>query len=132
MVFLFTQVPGLPENRPSLFVGDVVYVRRASDPREECAALVLAIETQPRPQIIIKLTQQFLSPLISGQHRLHDVQGRVQRLKDQYFHVRFMIDRLILKVFIFHRNLGHVVLKSYFSVLTCLVSLPFDNTIRQS
>ena len=98
MVHLLLQVPGLPENRPCVFIGDKVYVRWANIPNQECAALVLAVETQPKPQIVIKLSEEFLVPLISQHINSMDVEGRGQRLKLQRVHVRFMIDRLIIKV----------------------------------
>jgi hypothetical protein len=100
MVHLLLQVPGLPENRPSIFIGDKVYVRWANISNQECAALVLAVETQPKPQIVIKLSEEFLVPLISQHINSMDVEGRGQRLKLQRVHVRFMIDRLIIKVLI--------------------------------
>lgn len=95
------QVPGLPENRPCVFKGDVVYVRWAKMPHQECAALVLAVEMQPKPQIVIKLSGAFLVPLVSECIYQVDTKERIRRLKLQRVHVRFMIDRLIIKVFKF-------------------------------
>jgi hypothetical protein len=78
------QVPGLPENRPSVFLGDVVYVRWAHCPTVECGASVLKVESQPTPFLLIKLSPEFLV--------------YQQPLQQLLVHVRFMIDRLIMKV----------------------------------
>ncbi|CAK9869733.1 unnamed protein product [Sphagnum jensenii] len=78
------EVPGLPENRPSVFLGDVVYVRWAHCPAVECGASVLKVESQPTPFLLLKLSPEFLV--------------YQQPLQQLLVHVRFMIDRLIMKV----------------------------------
>jgi len=81
-----------------VFVGDVVYVRWASTPVQECAALVVAVETQPKPQIVIKLSSFFLVPVLSeSMYQINEV-DRIRRLQLERVHVRFVIDRLIIKV----------------------------------
>jgi hypothetical protein len=67
-----------------VFLGDVVYVRWAHCPTVECGASVLKVESQPTPFLLIKLSPEFLV--------------YQQPLQQLLVHVRFMIDRLIMKV----------------------------------
>ncbi|CAM6089205.1 unnamed protein product [Calypogeia fissa] len=77
------EVPGLPENRPSVFVDDFVYLRWERKPQMECAAKVIAVEYQPKPRLILQLPRHFL-----GSCPVHPAPILV--------HVRFTFDRLVL------------------------------------
>ncbi|KAL3699909.1 hypothetical protein R1sor_017931 [Riccia sorocarpa] len=77
------EVPGLPENRPSVFPGDLVYLRWERLPGMECAADVVVVEFQPKPQLTLKLPGFFLDLCPSPPEML-------------LVHVRFTFNRLVL------------------------------------
>ncbi|BBN09990.1 hypothetical protein MPTK1_5g00070 [Marchantia polymorpha subsp. ruderalis] len=100
------EVPGLPENRPSVFAGDIVYIRWERYPGMECAADVVAVEFQPKPQLTLKLPEYFLKwcPLLP---------------KPLLVHVRFTFNRLVLTRM--HRALQKVAILSM-KLLPCICS----------
>ncbi|KAL2650062.1 hypothetical protein R1flu_018190 [Riccia fluitans] len=77
------EVPGLPENRPSVFPGDLIYIRWEKLPGMECAADVVAVEYQPKPQLTLKLPNYFVERCPSPPAML-------------LVHVRFTFNRLVL------------------------------------
>ncbi|GAQ82685.1 Silencing defective protein SDE3 [Klebsormidium nitens] len=93
------EVPGLPENRPSVLYADVVYLRVASAPQVEYAAFVWAVEMRPSPHVLLAIAKDLptAAKLPVKKTGGEKTPAWARALAEEAVHARFTFDRLLLK-----------------------------------